>query len=72
VCGEGVGGVGEVLTIPAGSRTGKGRAVLDARALTMLCCQAICLVQNVWGDPPHAILARLEPNDHQGSPAHSV
>ena len=27
---------------------------------------------NVWGDPPHTILARLEPNDHQGSPAHPV
>ena len=30
------------------------------------------LVQNVWGDPPQTILARLEPNDHQGSPANSV
>jgi hypothetical protein len=26
----------------------------------------------VWGDPPQAILARLEPNDHPGSPAHSA
>ena len=30
------------------------------------------LVQNVWGDPLQTILARLEPNNHQGSPAHLV
>ena len=32
----------------------------------------LCLVQNVWGDPLQTILARFEPNDHQGRPAHLV
>jgi hypothetical protein len=53
---------------PAISSTWHGCA--RTSAVFVFC--TIRLVQNVWGDPPQAILARLEPNDHQGSPAHSV
>jgi hypothetical protein len=67
----GEGGTRNPMTNPMYVRTARFVDGMIKPAAVFVFC-TIRLVQNVWGDPLHAILARLGPNGHQASPAHSV